>query len=146
MLLKEVMTTNVATIAPEATIQQAAKQMKDLDVGVLPLPSTNGDRGVVTDRDIVVRGLAEGKGLDTPVSEVMTETALCMDENTPIEDAKDAMELHQVRRLLVLNSADDLVGIVSLGDLAVHCDADTGGEVLQKVSYPTRPDRASAAS
>jgi CBS domain-containing protein len=144
MLLKEVMTPHVELISADAPLNDAAERMKALDVGVLPVNSEEGIVGIITDRDIVVRALAERRDpTQTSVSQVMTDKALSMRQDTPVKDAVASMEQQQVRRLLVVDDADQLVGLVSLGDLAVRAGEQVGGEVLQKVSDPTQPDRIS---
>lgn len=144
MILKEVMTPHVEMIASERSLTDAADRMKDLDVGVLPVKDADGVAGIVTDRDIVIRGVAEDKNpSSTPISDVMTEKALSFSADTPLKDARSAMEQHQIRRVLVVDENKDVIGIVSLGDLAVRAGEQVGGEVLQKVSDPTQPDRPS---
>ncbi len=144
MLLKEIMTPHVEMIASNISVGDAASRMKELDVGVLPVKDADGIAGVVTDRDIVVRGVAEQKDPGaTPISEVMTEKALSFPADTSLADARSAMEQHQIRRVLVVNDAHEVIGIVSLGDVAVRAGEQVGGEVLQKVSDPTQPDRQS---
>ena len=145
MLLKEIMTPDVEVIDVGTTLKQAAEKMRTLDVGVLPVVSKDDIEGVVTDRDIVIRGVADDLNPNTSVNAVMTEKALSMPADTSIEDAKASMEQQQIRRLLVVDENKAVIGIVSLGDLAVRADQDTGGEVLQKVSDPTQPDRKSPA-
>jgi CBS domain-containing protein len=145
MLIQEIMTRDVAVVAPKATIQQAAKQMKDLDVGSLPV--CEGDRleGMLTDRDITVVATAEGMDPShTPVSEIMTPDVVYCYEDQPIEEAAVLMGDKKVRRLAVLNRNKRLVGIVSIGDLAEKSEDELLiGEVLEKVSAPAgsgRPD------
>jgi CBS domain-containing protein len=138
MLLKDVMTTRVEVIAPDATLQEAAQKMKDLDVG--PVPVCDGERlvGMLTDRDITIRATAEG--LDpktTPVREAMTpEVAYCFEDQS-VEEAARLMEEKQIRRIVVLNRDKKLVGIVSLGDVATSSgDDQLSGEILEQVSEP----------
>jgi CBS domain-containing protein len=134
MQLKEVMTRRVETIEPSTGLRQAAKTMKDLDVGVLPV--CDGDRlvGLVTDRDLTVRGLAEGSAAS--VAEVMTpEVAFCF-EDQELAEAANLMEERQIRRIPVLSREKRLVGMVSLGDLANTGDQALAGEVLERVSQP----------
>jgi len=140
MLVREVMTRGVKTIKPEGTIQEAARIMRDLDVG--PLPVCDGHRivGIVTDRDIAVRSSAEGKNPSAqPVSEVMTNDAAFCREEDDVAAAARLMNERQVRRLLVLNSDNRLVGIVSLGDVATQTDQDLAGRTLEGVSEPAQP-------
>jgi CBS domain-containing protein len=143
MLLKNIMTHEVEVIAPEATLQEAAEKMRRLNIG--PLPVCDGERllGMLTDRDIIVRAVAEGcDPKTTTVREAMTpDIAYCF-EDQEVHDAAQIMEQYQIRRLLILNRDKRLVGIVSLGDLAVNIDDQTlAGEVLEQVSEPTQPRR-----
>ena len=144
MQLKDVMTPNPECIRPDATLQEAACKMRDLDVGPLPICGDD-DRlaGMITDRDIAVRAVAEGKDpKTTPVREAMTEDVVFGFEDQEVADAARVMEQRQIRRLVVLNRDKRLVGIVSLGDLAVETGArPTAGEVLREVSEPSVPHR-----
>jgi CBS domain-containing protein len=139
MQLNDIMTQYVEVISPELSIQEAAKQMRSLDVGVLPV--CDGDRlvGMLTDRDLTIRAVAEGRDPKiTAVEEVMSpEVAYCF-EDQDIEDAERVMEKHQIRRLPVLNREKRLVGIVSLGDFATKDDETRAGETLERVSEPSR--------
>jgi CBS domain-containing protein len=143
MQLKEIMTPAVEVIAPEATIQEAADKMRHFDIG--PLPVCDGDRlvGLLTDRDITVRAVAEGRNpTTTRVHEVMTPEVVYGYEDQDSQDAARLMEQYQIRRLPVLNQAKRLVGMVSLGDLAVHVGArPLAGEVLEQVSAPGKSGR-----
>ena len=138
MQLKEMMTPQVEVIAPEATIREAAEKMSHRDIG--PLPVCDGERlvGMVTDRDITVRAVAEGRDpATTLVREVMTSDLVYGFEDQDVQDAARLMEQYQIRRLPVLNRSKQLVGIVALGDLAVHPGQQPlAGEVLEQVSEP----------
>ena len=139
MQLKEIMTRQVEVISPDATVEQAAKQMDDVDIGALPV--CDGDRlvGIVTDRDIVVRSISVGQDpRKTYVRDVMTTSSLIYAfEDDDVPSAAQLMEKKQIRRLPVMSREKRLVGIVSLGDLAVHGrDRDLAGEVVEKVSAP----------
>jgi CBS domain-containing protein len=144
MQLKDIMTPNPECVRPNATLQEAARRMRDLDVGPLPVCGDD-DRlaGMITDRDIAVRAVAEGKDpKTTPVREAMTEEIVYGFEDQDVDDAARVMEQRQIRRLVVLNRDRRLVGIVSLGDLAVEAGARaTAGEVLREVSEPAVPHR-----
>ncbi|PVE23331.1 CBS domain-containing protein [Microvirga sp. KLBC 81] len=136
MRVSEVMTRDVRLIEPTQTIQDAAKLMSELDAGIMPV--REGDRlvGMITDRDITVRAVAQGRGPDTPVREIMTDEVLyCFDD-----DETDAVERNmadiKVRRLPVLNRDKRLVGIVSLGDLAVSDKASKIGAAMAGISQP----------
>jgi CBS domain-containing protein len=143
MLLREVMTKGVECVGPDDSLLAAARKMRDLDVG--PIPVCDNDRlaGVLTDRDIAIRAVAEGKHPATcKVRDVMTPDVVYCYEDEPVEDAERVMGEKQIRRLLVLNRDNRLVGIVSLGDLAVRTgDREQVGEVLHDVSEPAVPVR-----
>jgi len=141
MLISEIMTRNVQTIPPNSTLREAARMMRDLDVGGLPV--CDGDRlvGFITDRDIVVRAIAEGEDPDTcRIADVMTAEVVWCYEDADVEEAGRLMEERQVRRLAVVDRNKRLVGILSLGDLAVEVeDEDFAGEILEQVSEPSHP-------
>jgi len=144
MQLKDIMTPNPECIRPDAMLQEAARRMRDLDVGPLPVCGDEGRLvGMITDRDITVRAVAEGKDpKTTPVREAMTEDVVFGYEDQDVADAARVMEQQQIRRLVVLSRDKRLVGIVSLGDLATETgDRATAGEVLQEVSEPSHPQR-----
>jgi CBS domain-containing protein len=138
MQVKDVMTRGVECVPPDATLQDAARKMKDLDVG--PLPVCDNDRlaGMVTDRDIAVRAVAEGRDPKTThVRDVMSAGVTWCFEDDDIKDAARLMREKQLRRLVVLNRDKRLAGIVSLGDLAVETrDQRLAGKTLEKVSQP----------
>jgi len=138
MKVKDVMTPSVETVAPSTSLQEAAERMKTLDVG--PLPVCEGRRvvGVITDRDITVRATAVGcDPRSTLVGDAMSTDVVCCFDDQDIREAEAAMAVNQVRRLLVLSRANDLVGIVSLGDLATEAGGPGGpGEGLRKGSEP----------
>jgi len=144
MRVYEVMTRGVECIHPEASLQEAAAKMKSLDIGMLPVCSDH-DRlvGMLTDRDITVRATAEGEDpTDIHVRDIMTPEVVYCFEDQLVDDAAHLMEEKQVRRLVVLNGDKRLVGIVSLGDLAVEThDEDLAAEALEAVSQPNRPIR-----
>src|SRR5262249_36172401 len=144
MQVKEVMTRGVECIHPDATLQEAAQKMRELDVGLLPVCGAN-DRlvGMLTDRDITVRATAEGEDPWTGlVRDVMTSNIIYGFEDQDIAEAARLMKENQVRRLVVLNRDKRLVGIVSLGDLAVDTgDEQLAGSTLEGVSEPAKPRR-----
>jgi CBS domain-containing protein len=140
--LRDVMTPGVEVIYPEDTLANAAGRMKDLKVGSLPV--CDGERlvGVITDRDITVRSTAEwGDPATTTVREAMTPAVLYCFEDDEIEAAAQLMEDEQIRRLPILDRDKRLVGIVSLGDLAIYTgDELLAGEILEAVSEPDQPE------
>jgi CBS domain-containing protein len=136
MKVSEVMTRDVQTIRPDQTVREAAGFMLRADAGAIPV--AEGDRllGMITDRDIAVRGVAEGHGPDTPVRELMTNDMVCARVDDDVEDAATKMSEAQVRRLPVVDEQERLCGIVSLGDLSRETDIDCAAEALEGVSQP----------
>ena len=136
MKVSEVMTRDVRLIEPTQTIRDAARLMAELDTGIMPV--REGDRlvGMVTDRDITVRAVAQGRGPDTPVREVMTDDVkYCFEDDDTDAVARNMADI-QVRRLPVLTRDKRLVGIISLGDLAREAGGAVGGKALAGVSRP----------
>lgn len=141
MKVTEIMTSDVDTCAPQATIQEVAVQMRDLDVGAIPIAEGEKLIGIVTDRDIVVRALAEQLSLDRPISEILSSETVTGKTDMSVEDAANLMSEHQIRRLPIVEN-DKLVGIVSLGDIAVKDETYDNAEIaLDDVSEPAEPDR-----
>lgn len=134
MKVSEVMTTEVETISADQTAREAAGFMLRADAGSIPV--CDGDKviGMITDRDIAVRGVAEGRGPDTPVSELMSDGIVCAHEDEDIQLVARRMSEEQVRRLPVVDTEEKLVGIVSLGDLARETRGDTAERALEGVS------------
>jgi CBS domain-containing protein len=141
--VKEIMTREVEVVHPEATLWEAAQRMSALDVGMLPVCSGDQLVGMLTDRDITVRATAEGRDPKTTrVHEVMTPEVIYVFEDEDISDAAQIMTEQQIRRLVVLNQSKQLIGIISLGDLAVHTgDTHQAGQTLEGVSEPSEPQR-----
>jgi CBS domain-containing protein len=139
--IKDVMTRAVETIRPDQSLQEAAARMKALDVG--PMPVTEGNRlvGMLTDRDIVVRAVADGRDARTThVRDAMTSDVVCCNEDDDVKVAASTMKDHQIRRLVVMDGQKRISGIVSLGDIAVDTsDEKMSGRVLDEVSRPSRP-------
>ena len=136
MKISEVMTREVATVTADQTAQEAANFMLQGDSGSIPV--TDGDKliGMITDRDIAVRGIAKGHGPETLVRDLMTSGLICARADDNIEDVATKMSDAQVRRLPVIDEAEKLVGIVSLGDLSRETDGDAAQEALKGVSAP----------
>jgi CBS domain-containing protein len=134
--VREVMTFGVETISPAATLELAAKKMKEHNVGILPVVEDEELRGVVTDRDIVLRAVSERLRPEmTRVREVMTPQAISCYDDQSITEASLLMEKHLVHRLIVLDRNEKLVGIVSLSDLAAKTNSEKlPGHVLGHVS------------
>jgi CBS domain-containing protein len=136
MTISDIMTRDVQVVRAETTIREAAETMAKSDVGALPV--CDGDRllGMVTDRDIVVRGLAKGlSGTDT-VSRVMTEGVEYCFEDDELTDVEDKMATNQIRRIAVVNRDKKLIGILSLGDVSREARPAEAGDVLEEVSQP----------
>jgi CBS domain-containing protein len=135
MKVSELMTRDVRVASPDETIQEAAQVMKGFDIGVLPVGQENRLVGMITDRDIAVRGVAEGKAPDAKVRDVMsTEVKYCFDDQDLDEVTRNMGDI-QVRRLPVVDRKKRLVGILSLSDVAVT-DDDKAGDVLSRISRP----------
>ena len=138
MQLKAIMTSPVATIAPESSLADAARKMLELDIGILPVANGQSIVGIVSDRDIAIRGVARGMDSDrTAVREIMTKDVFTCQANVDVEEACNVMEEKQVRRLVVVDGGDTPVGVVSLGDIALHLRREQSGDVLKKVSEPS---------
>jgi CBS domain-containing protein len=130
------MTSDVQTVTPDQSAREAANFMLRAEAGSIPV--TEGDRviGMITDRDIAVRGVAEGRGPDTPVRELMTDHVICARQDDDVDDVARRMSEEQVRRLPVLDDDDRLCGIISLGDLARESRGEEAHEALEGVSQP----------
>jgi CBS domain-containing protein len=136
MKISEVMTTEVETITAEQTAREAASFMLRADAGSIPVCEGDKVVGMITDRDIAVRGVAEGRGPDTPVSELMSDGIVCAREDDDVQDVARRMSEEQVRRLPVLDAEDRLCGIVSLGDLTRETRGEAAHTALEGVSAP----------
>ena len=137
MHLKELMTSPVETVAPDTSLADAAKKMLALDIGLLPVSNGREIIGIVSDRDITIRAVA--KGMDpkrTAVQEIMTKEVFTCPVGSDVQAACSLMEEKQVRRLLVMDGDHSPVGIISLGDIALHLRREQAGVVLNKVSQP----------
>ena len=134
MKVSNCMTTDVQIADPEQTLQDVALTMGRLDAGVLPVSENDRLIGMITDRDIAIRGVAEGKGPEAKVRDVMSiKVKYCFDDED-VEDVLHNMGDLQVRRLPVLNRNKRLVGIISLGDLATKGEATETGKALSGIS------------
>jgi CBS domain-containing protein len=139
MRIAECMTRDIRLATPEQSIQEAARMMADIDAGVLPV--SQGDRliGMITDRDIAVRAVANGRGPDAKVADVMTPEVRYCFEDQDVDDVIKNMGEEQVRRLPVVNRDKRLVGIVSLSDMAMGGEKPHAGEALQRIARPGGP-------
>ena len=135
MKVRDCMTPDVHTIVPEGSIQDAARTMAVLDVGVLPVGENDRLVGMITDRDIAIRAVADGRDPDTSVREVMTEEVRYCFDDEDIDHVIENMGDLQVRRLPVMDRSKRLVGIVALGDIARHSDdREPVGDTLNNIS------------
>ena len=133
MNVRDVMTSNPRTVSPNDAIQVAARIMKEEDIGVVPVVDNGRAVGIVTDRDIVIRAVAEG-GVDRPVRDIASRDVVCVRPDDSTREAEKIMSERQIRRLPVVEG-DRLVGIVSLGDIAVKEGKDgRTGDTLESIS------------
>ena len=134
MNIRDVMTPNPRTVSPNDSIQSAARVMRDEDTGVVPVVDNGKPVGVITDRDIVVRAVAEDRELNRPIRDIVTRELVAVHPDMSVQEATELMSEHQVRRLPVIDN-NRLVGIVSIGDIAVKEGRDSRvGDALQHIS------------
>lgn len=136
MKISECMTQDVRLIDPDQTIRSAARLMSEIDAGVLPVGENDRLVGMITDRDIAVRAVAEGKSPDAKVREVMTSDLRYCFEDEELEAVLDNMAANQVRRMPVLSRQKRLVGIVSMGDLSQGAEHAHLGRTVSHVMQP----------
>jgi CBS domain-containing protein len=137
MKVSECMTRDVRVTAPTQTLREAARLMAELDVGVLPVGEHDRLIGMITDRDIAVRGVATGRGPDATVAEVMTDSVMYCFADQTLEEVSRNMGDIQVRRLPVVDREKRLVGIISLSDIAQGDGAyEEAGEALRDIAQP----------
>ena len=136
MRVSEAMTREVRVANPTQTIRDVAKIMAEIDAGAVPVGENDRLVGMITDRDIAIRAVAEGKGPDTPVRDIMSKDIKYCYDDEDLEHVAENMGELQVRRLPVVDRDKRLVGIVALGDVARHEDHDTTGETTAEVSKP----------
>ena len=138
MQVQDIMTRDVSIVSPDETLKKAACRMAELDVGALPVAENDHLVGMITDRDIAVRGIAEDMGPDAKIRDVMTpEVKYCFADQEIDEIAENMADI-QVRRLPVVDRDKRLVGIVALGDFAVESsDIEAAGEALSEISKPS---------
>lgn len=134
MQVSQIMTPDPDTARAQDTLRTVAAQMERGDYGSVPV--VEGERlvGVVTDRDIAVRAVAQGLGPDTEVSEVMTPDPVCVGPDSDVEEAAEIMQEEQIRRLFVTDDDDRLIGVVALADVALGEDDDLSGRTLEQIS------------
>ncbi len=136
MKIREIMTSEVEVVHPDDTLQTAARKMRDRDIGFLPVMDGGELIGVLTDRDLVLRAMADGLKLNTMVGrDIVTSPGIYCFDDQDVNEAAQLMQGHQIRRLVILSRHDgSVLGVISLGDLAVNSTPDASGEVLQSVS------------
>ena len=136
MKISDVMTRSIETVGPDHSAQDAATFMLNADTGAIPV--TDGDRliGMITDRDIAVRGVAKGYGPETKVRDLMTDDIVSVRHDDNVEDVATRMSEAQVRRVPVLDDESKLCGMVSLGDLSRQAGGDAAREALDGISQP----------
>lgn len=133
--ISEVMTSEVQVVQPDDTLRDAAAIMAEEDVGALPVCDGSRLQGMITDRDIAVRAVANGRDAHTPVREVMSEDVIWCSEDDDTQEVLGRMGERQIRRIPVVDANRNLVGIVSLGDLAIE-DEENVDEALRSISMP----------
>ena len=144
MRIKDIMTPAPACCTPDTTAREAANMMRECDCGAIPVVDTREGRrliGMITDRDLAVRGFPEGRGPDTPVRELMTERPHAARADDEIETVRQVMMQQKVRRVPVTDAEGAIVGIVAQADLARHDDAVSDrelGKVVEAISEPGR--------
>jgi CBS domain-containing protein len=134
MKIREIMTTNVECVSPDTGIPELANKMKMLDVGFVPICENDRLVGTVTDRDIVIRGLAGGKDINKQkAGDIMTQNVFLCYEDQDVKEVAEQMRDKDVRRMLILNKGKRLVGIVSIGDISKVEERETG-KTLKDIS------------
>jgi CBS domain-containing protein len=132
--VQEAMTSNPTAITPDTTVQEAARLMKTEDVGALPIVEDGRLTGVITDRDLAIRAVAEGLGTETPVRELASKDVVTVDPEQSLEEAARLMGQHQIRRLPVVEEDGRLVGMLAQADVAAAGHDTLTGEVVEKIS------------
>lgn len=135
MNVKEVMTPSLECLSSDETLQNAAKKMKERDIGALPILKDDSLAGFITDRDIVIRAIAENRDpASTQVADIMTENVITCTEDQDLKDAANLMEENQIRRLVVVGADKRPCGILAQADIARQDDTALAGEVVHEVS------------
>jgi len=137
--LSEIMTNQLRTVSPNATIKEAAQIMADEDIGWLPVVDGNGLlQGTITDRDIAIRAVAKGKDHNVLVHQIMSEGVVAAREDQSLEDAARLMRVNQIRRVAIVDGENKPLGVISLGDVAQRTDeANMVYETLEQVAAPS---------
>ncbi|GAB6099360.1 CBS domain-containing protein [Halanaerocella petrolearia] len=140
MRLREVMTDDVSVVGPDTTVNEAAQVMKNLNVGSVPVCENGKAVGILTDRDITIRNVANDGDANAQVKEIMSDEVVCGTPEMDAQRAADVMASNQVRRLPIVEN-EELVGMVALGDLAVNNRLEMeAGSALTYISTPSKPE------
>lgn len=140
MQLKNIMTNNVSTVNPNSSVKDAATLMRDLNVGSIPVCNDKQPVGIVTDRDITIRNVADAGDANTPVSQVMSKDLIYGTPDMTEQEAANLMAENQIRRLPIVEN-NQVIGIIALGDLAVNNKSDMeAGKALSSISIPSKPE------
>jgi CBS domain-containing protein len=138
MQVRDIMTDNPACRRPDTSLQDVARMMTECDCGAIPVMSADGSNnvaGIITDRDIVVRSLAEGRDpLQLRAGDCMTPTVFTVRADSTLEDCLNLMESRQIRRVVVTDSAGNICGMVSQADVARHAGEEDTAEVVREIS------------
>lgn len=135
MQIRDIMTTDPTLISPQSSVREAARMMQELDIGALVVGVQNKPQGLVTDRDLAIRVLAEGKDAETEISEVMSDQLITCSQDDDVEKIADRMKQERVLRLVVTDDSGMLVGIVSHGDLADAAQNDNADMLKDSVTH-----------
>ncbi len=138
MKISDIMSRDVQVARPDDSIQSVAQRMKDIDVGSLPVCDGDRIQGIVTDRDIAIRAVAEGRSFASAISDIMTPEVEYVFDDDDAAEAADRMADAQIRRLPVVNRDKRLVGIIALADLTGKLKDKVAGQTLEDISEPTR--------
>lgn len=133
--ISEIMTANPQCAQAEDSIQQVAQQMEQGNFGSMPVLQDGKFAGIVTDRDIAVRGVAQGCSPDQPVQQVMTRDAICVSPDCDLQEAAQQMQQNQIRRLYVAED-DRIVGVAALADVVRAAGDELSGDTIQEISEP----------
>ena len=136
MKVSDAMSRDVQVASPTQSIRNAAKVMAKIDAGVLPVGEHDRLIGIITDRDIAIRAVAEGKAPTTKVRDIMSDEVLYCFEDQDLDEVARNMSIMKIRRLPVVNRDKRLVGIISFGDLAGNEDPSTAGQAISEISEP----------
>lgn len=134
MNTKDIMTTTTEFVGPDTPVGDIARKMRDGDLGMVPVAENDKLIGILTDRDLAIRVLAENLGADIPAKEAMSEEVFYLYDDTPVEDAARNMGEKRVRRMPVVDRDKNLVGVISLGDIAESEEYKAAAEALRKIA------------